>query len=119
MLTEQGEAFIGGGNDISSNTGPGIFVGTNATLSSGGANTITNNTAEGVNLRRQSVGQFFGADIISGNGGANLACDSTSLAAGELAGVTNIRCMRIERELGPPRPGRITDLPYNLMRRKP
>ena len=128
VLTEQGEAFIGGGNDplgniggndISNNTGPGIFVGTNSTLSSTGSNTITNNTAEGVNLRRQSVGQFFAADTISGNGGPNLACDTTSLAAGELAGVTNIKCMRIERELGPPRPGRITDLPYELMRRRP
>ncbi len=112
VLSEQGEAFIEFGNDISNNTGPGVLVTANSTLSSLGGNTITNNTAEGVNLRRQSIGQFFAADTISGNGGANLACDTTSLAAGDLAGVSNIRCMRIERELGPPRPGRITDLPY-------
>ncbi len=119
MLTEQGEAFLEGGNDISNNTGPGVFASANATFSSGGGNTIINNTAEGVSLKRQSVGQLFAADTISGNGGPNLACDTTSLAAGELTGVSNIRCMRIERELGPPRPGRITDLAYGLMRQRP
>jgi len=119
MLTEQGEAFLEGGNDISNNTGPGVFASANATFSSGGGNTIINNTAEGVSLKRQSVGQLFAADTISGNGGPNLACDTTSLAAGELTGVSNIRCMRIERELGPPRPGRIADLAYGLMRQRP
>src|SRR5713226_4499523 len=107
MLSEGGEAFIEGGNDISNNTGPGVLVITHGTLSSEGGNTINNNTAEGVNLRRQSVGQFFAADTISGNGAANLACDTTSLAAGDLTGVTNIKCKEIERELGPPRPGHI------------
>ena len=113
MLTEQGEAFIEGGNDISNNTGPGVLVTANSTLSSLGGNTITNNTAGGVSLLRQSLGQFFAADTISGNGGANFACDTTSQAAGDLTGVTKIRCMRIERELGPPRPGRILDFPYH------
>ena len=107
MLSEGGEAFIDGGNDISNNTGPGVLVITHGTLSSLGGNTINNNTAEGVNLRRQSVGQFFAADTILGNGAANLACDTTSLAAGDLTGVTNIKCKEIERELGPPRPGHI------------
>lgn len=111
MLSEGGEAFIDGGNDISNNTGPGVLVFTHATLSSEGGNTINNNTAEGVLLRRQSVGQFFAADTISGNGGANLACDATSLAAGTLTGLTNFRCMNIERQLGPPRPGHIKNLP--------
>ena len=107
MLSEGGEAFIEGGNDISNNTGPGVLAFTHGTLSSLGGNTINNNTAEGVLLRRQSVGQFFAADTISGNGAANLACDTTSLAAGNLTGVTNIKCKEIERELGPPRPGHI------------
>ena len=107
VLSEGGEAFIDGGNDISNTTGPGVLVITHGTLSSLGGNTINNNTAEGVNLRRQSVGQFFAADTILGNGAANLACDTTSLAAGDLTGVTNIKCKEIERELGPPRPGHI------------
>ena len=111
MLSEGGEAFIDGGNDISNNTGPGVLVFTHATLSSLGGNTISNNTQEGVLLRRQSVGQFFAPDTISGNARPNLACDTTSLAAGDLTGVTNIRCMNIERALGPPRPGHILDLP--------
>lgn len=106
-IAEGGEAFIEGGSDISNNTGPGVLVMTHGTLSSLGGNTINNNTAEGINLRRQSVGQFFAADTISGNGGPNLACDTTSLAAGDLTGVTNIKCKEIERELGPPRPGHI------------
>lgn len=111
VLSEAGEAFLDGGNDISNNTGPGVLVMTHGTLSSLGGNTINNNTAEGVNLRRQSVGQFFAADTISGNGGPNLACDTTSLAAGNLTGLTNFRCMNIERELGPPRPGHIRNFP--------
>ncbi len=106
-IAEGGEAFIEGGTDISNNSGPGVLVMTHGTLSSEGGNTINNNTAEGVNLRRQSVGQFFAADKILGNGAANLACDTTSLAAGDLTGVTNIKCKEIERELGPPRPGHI------------
>jgi len=111
VFSEGGEGFIDGGNDISNNTGPGVLAFTHGTLSSLGGNTITNNTAQGVLLRRQSVGQFFATDTISGNGGPNLACDTTSLAAGDLTGVTNISCMQIERELGPPRPGHILDLP--------
>lgn len=107
VFSEGGEGFIEQGNDISFNTGPGVLVMTHATLSSLGGNTISHNTAEGVNLRRQSVGQFFAADTISGNGGPNLACDTTSLAAGDLTSATNIRCMNIERALGPPRPGHI------------
>jgi len=107
VLSEGGEAFIEGGNDISNNTGPGVLAFTHGTLSSLGGNTINNNTAEGVLLRRQSVGQFFAADTISGNAAANLACDTTSLAAGDLTGLTNFRCMNIERVLGPPRPGHI------------
>ncbi len=107
VLSEGGEAFIEGGNDISNNTGPGVLAFTHGTLSSLGGNTINNNTAEGVLLRRQSVGQFFAADTISGNATANLACDTTSLAAGDLTGLTNFRCMNIERVLGPPRPGHI------------
>ena len=111
VLSEGGEAFLDGGNDISNNTGPGVLVFTHGTLSSLGGNTINNNTQEGVLLRRQSVGQFFAADTISGNARPNLACDATSLAAGNLTGVTNILCMNIERVLGPPRPGHILDLP--------
>src|SRR5713226_3467457 len=107
VFSEGGEGFIESGNDISNNTGPGVLAITHGTLSSLGGNTISNNTAEGVLLRRQSVGQFFAADTISGNGAANLACDTTSLAAGDLTGVTNIKCKEIERELGPPRPGHI------------
>ena len=112
VLSEGGEAFLDGGNDISNNTGPGVLVFTHGTLSSLGGNTISNNTQEGVLLRRQSVGQFFAADTISGNAGPNLACDTTSLAAGDLTGVTNIRCMNIERTLGPPRPGHIKNLTF-------
>lgn len=110
-ITENAEVFLDGGNEISNNQGPGVLVDADATVSSLGNNTISNNTQEGVRLQRQSLAQFFAADSIFGNGGANLSCDTTSLVAGDLTGVTNIKCMKIERELGPPRPGRLHELP--------
>ncbi|MFN2515139.1 MAG: right-handed parallel beta-helix repeat-containing protein [Pyrinomonadaceae bacterium] len=105
-----GDVSLDGGNKITNNTGPGVFVDQSSTVMSSGGNTVSTNTEDGVRLIRQAVGRFLAPDTIVDNGNANLFCDTTSLVAGDLTGVTNIKCTRIEREHGPPRPGRIHDL---------
>jgi hypothetical protein len=76
-----------------------------------GGNTISNNSEPGVRLVRESIGHFFGPDTVAGNGTASVACDATSLLAGDLSSLSNLACNRIEREIGPPRPGHSPDLP--------
>lgn len=68
--------------------------------------TISNNTGDGVHIRRISVGQFIADNTITGNGGASVSCDTTSLAVGDLSAFSNVDCKQIERPLGPPRPGK-------------
>lgn len=94
------------GGTISNNQGPGIRA---EQLIGVGLNNVTfsNNTGEGVQLLRMSVGDFLFANTFSGNGAGSISCDTTSLVVGDLTGVTNINCARVERQLGPPRPGRI------------
>jgi Right handed beta helix region len=67
--------------------------------------TISNNTGDGVHIRRISIGQFVTANTITGNGGASVSCDTTSLVVGDLSTFSKIACSQIERTLGPPRPG--------------
>lgn len=116
VLVQRGASVDLNGTVISNNFGPGVLAEFNAVV--GLANTIvTNNTEDGVRVLRGAVatiGAVFGPggpNVIAGNGGANVACDTTGLVVGDLTGITNINCMRIERELGPPRPGEIVDLP--------
>jgi hypothetical protein len=54
-----------------------------------------------------SVGNFGPGATFSGNGGAQISCDDTSLIFGPgLAGLPNkaVACKNIEHETGPPRP---------------
>lgn len=96
------------GNLVNANNGPGIEVETNSSLTLVNS-TVTNNSGPGVSVRRNSVAGildgFDSSNTISTNIGANLACDSTSLIHGNLTGIPGIDCNRIEREMGPPRPG--------------
>lgn len=94
------------GGTISNNQGPGIRA---EQLINVGLNNVTfsNNTGVGVQLLRMSVGDFLFANTFSGNGAGSISCDTTSLAVGDMTGVTDINCARVERQLGPPRPGRI------------
>lgn len=76
---------------------------------------IMNNSEDGLRVVRGSAGFIGSAGEISiaGNGGANIFCDSTALVVAEdltdLAGIPNIKCNRIERVKGPPRPGHINE----------
>jgi hypothetical protein len=94
------------GVQISNNTGPGIRADQNTGTSLTNV-TVSGNTEEGVHVDRQSVAGFFQPLSIVGNGTSSISCDSSSLIFGDLSGVGGIDCMRIERALGPPRPGRI------------
>ena len=94
---------LGSGN-ISGNQGSGIAVG--QLVDFGLSNTtISNNTGDGVHIQRISVGDFVAANTITGNGGASVSCDTTSLATGDLSTFSNISCSRIDRAVGPQRPG--------------
>lgn len=102
----RGSLTLAGGVQISNNTGPGIRADQNTGTSIQGV-TVSNNSEEGVHVDRQSVAGFFQPLSITGNGADAISCDSTSLIFGDLTGVVGINCPRIERALGPPRPGRV------------
>ena len=94
------------GVQISDNTGPGIRADQNTGVQIINV-TVSGNTEEGVLVDRQSVAGFSQPLSIVGNGTASISCDTTSLLFGDLTGVAGINCMRIERQVGPPRPGRV------------
>lgn len=103
---------LDGGVEITDNLGPGITSRFNGALAINNA-VVTNNSGPGVLVIRASVASVQGGTI-NGNGGANLACDTTSLVFGDVSGITGIDCHRIEREHGPPRPGAIVTGPPSL-----
>ena len=68
--------------------------------------TVANNGQPGLSAVRISLTELGGNNTFAGNGTANLSCDANSLFSGDLTGIQNIKCMKIERTKGPPRPGR-------------
>jgi parallel beta-helix repeat protein len=106
VRTIRGSLTLTNGVQISNNVGPGIRVDQNTGLSVTNI-TVSNNSEEGVKVGRQSVAGFFSPFSIVGNSISSISCDTTSLLFGDLTGVNNISCSRIERAAGPPRPGRI------------
>jgi len=91
--------------NISGNQGSGIAVEQLADVLLDNT-TVSNNTGDGVHIRRISVAQFIAANTVTGNGGASVSCDTTSLVVGDLSTFSNIACKQIERPHGPPRPGK-------------
>jgi len=90
------------GANISGNHGSGISVyqGIDVALSS---STISNNSGDGVHLAQISIGDFnfmslpgYNDNIITGNGGASVFCDKTSLAVGDLSRIHKKKCENIE-----------------------
>jgi hypothetical protein len=109
ILMQTGAWVALGNAEIMNNLGPGIRVEANASIELFGTR-ITGNTQEGLLVRRLGyawLGPYLTPMAISGNGGANVACDTTALVAGDVTGITGINCSRIEREVGPPRRGRV------------
>lgn len=102
----RGSLTLTNGVQVSNNTGPGIRADQNTGTSVTNV-TVSGNTEEGIYVDRQSVAGFSQPLSIVGNGIASISCDTTSLVFGDLTGVAGINCMHIERQLGPPRPGRV------------
>ena len=127
VSADAGASVSGGETEISDNNFAGVFVGSVSRLQFSGSNNtikdnggfgveaqwnsavflgstaITGNADGGALIIRGAVSQFFGD--ISGNGGPSISCDETALVTGDLTGIKNIDCRRIERENGPPRGG--------------
>jgi len=93
--------------NISGNQGSGIAVQQLADLGMDNM-TVSNNTGDGVHIQRISIADFLTANTITGNGGASVSCDTTSLVVGDLSTFSKVACTQIERPLGPPRPGNPT-----------
>lgn len=83
---------MGGGTSVSSNVGTGIFGDANSSIVLGPTASVTNNTSTGIWLRHMSLVGLTAPVTVQGNGGANIACDSRSLAYGQLAGITGVQC---------------------------
>lgn len=84
---------------ISGNHGSGISVEQGTNLHLGGGVTVSNNSGDGVEIRRISIGDFTpfpgsgnGNNTITGNGGASVFCDATSLAVGNLKAFSKVIC---------------------------
>lgn len=107
IRVNRGSLTLNRGVQVSGNNGPGIRVEQNSGILTNGAASIVNNTQAGVLVTLQSEATFPVTPVFSGNGVASIACDSTSLVSGQLAGIANIECSQIARQQGPPRPGRI------------
>ena len=107
IRVNRGSLALDSGVQVTNNTGVGIRAVQNTGVSLLANVTVSGNTEGGVLVDRQSVAGFFQPFSIVGNGIASISCDTTSLIFGDLTGVAGIDCMRIERTLGPPRPGRV------------
>ena len=83
---------------ISGNHGSGISAQQGSNVRLGGA-TVSNNTGDGVHLQWLSIGDFIpgSGTTITGNGGASVSCDRTSLAIGDLSAFSKVSC----GEMGP------------------
>jgi hypothetical protein len=86
---------LAGVGTISGNHGAGISVEQGTNLHLNGA-TVSNNSGDGIHLQWISIADFRdfggGANTITGNGGASVFCDARSLAIGNLAGLSNVKC---------------------------
>lgn len=116
-ISDKGEVYFDGGIVISNNRGPGVVVTTGGLLSSVGGNAVESNNGDGVRVSRMGMIQYFAPadpttprDVITGNAGAALVCDTTSLVAGAVPPLEKVNCARIERDNGKPRPGHLSHL---------
>lgn len=83
------------GTNIHGNTGPGITADESSTVNVLANAVIQGNTEDGVRLAIQSNGGFFPPISITGNGGASIACDTTSVAFGDFTGIKNVNCSHL------------------------
>jgi len=108
IRVSRGSLTLQNGVQITGNVGPGIRADFNTGALFSNV-TVSNNSEEGVRVGRQSVSEFLPPITIAGNGAASVSCDTNSLAFGDLSGIANLDCSRIERSQGPPRAGTVHD----------
>jgi hypothetical protein len=89
---ERASLTIGGGTSVSSNVGTGILGDAHSGIVLGPNASVTNNSSSGIRLKHLSLVGLTAPVTIQSNGGGNIACDSTSLAYGQLAGITGVQC---------------------------
>jgi hypothetical protein len=92
IRVERSSLSLQDGVTISNNVGPGIFGDAHAGIVLGPTASVTSNSSAGIRLRHQSLVGLTAPVTIQGNGSANIVCDGTSLAYGQLAGITGIQC---------------------------
>jgi hypothetical protein len=80
------------GAAVSSNVGIGILADANSAIVLGPMASTTNNTGTGIRLKHKSLVGLTAPITIRGNGNSNITCDSTSLAYGQLGGITGVQC---------------------------
>jgi hypothetical protein len=108
IRVNRGSLTLQNGVTITGNVGPGIRADFNTGVLVAIV-TVSNNSEEGIRVGRQSVSQFLPPVTIAGNGAASVSCDTTSLLFGDLTGIADLDCSRIERTQGPPRAGAVRD----------
>jgi hypothetical protein len=92
IRVERSSLSLQNGATVSNSIGSGIFGDANSGIVLGPTASVTNSTSTGVRLRHKSLVGLTAPVTIQGNGGANIACDSTSLAYGQLAGIAGVQC---------------------------
>ena len=80
------------GASVSSNIGVGILGDANSAIVLGPTTSTTNNTGTGIRLRHKSLVGLTAPIAVRGNGNSNIACDSTSLAYGQLGSISGVQC---------------------------
>ena len=92
VRVERSSLTLQNGAAVSNNTGSGILADANSAIVVGPGASVSDNTSSGIRLRHKSLVGLAAPVTVQGNGGANIACDSTSLAYGQLAGITSVQC---------------------------
>jgi hypothetical protein len=92
IRVERSSLNLQDGASVSNNVGPGIFGDAHAGIVLGPTASVTSNSSGGIRLKHQSLVGLTAPVTIQGNGSANIACDGTSLAYGQLVGITGVQC---------------------------
>jgi hypothetical protein len=89
---ERSSLTVRNGASISNNGGFGIRGDANSGVVVGPSGLVENNSSVGIRVSHQSLIGLTAPVTIQGNGAASIVCDSTSLAYGQLAGITQLQC---------------------------
>jgi len=92
IRVERSSLNLQDGVTVSNNVGPGILGDAHSGIVLGPTASVTSNSSGGIRLRHQSLVGVTAPVTIQGNGSANIVCDGTSLAYGQLVGITGVQC---------------------------